>query len=127
MKKLLIVDDELCLTEVLSRALKKGGYDVVTACDGEDGFAIACGQRPALIVSDYQMPGWDGVQMALHLRQNPATSEIPIILLTARGHRLESETLAATRIKAVISKPFSARQLKAKVEDLLKADACKAA
>jgi DNA-binding response OmpR family regulator len=117
--KILVVDDESALTDVVAHSLRKAGYQVVTAADGEEGFDLATRERPDLIVSDYQMPRVDGIQMCTRMRRDPRTREVPVILLTARGHRLTPTELAATGICELMPKPFSAKHLVARVADVL--------
>ena len=118
-KKLLVVDDEVCLTEVVAHALTKAGYEVLTAEDGEEGYALACRELPDLVVTDYQMPQLDGLQFSARLKETATTSEIPVILLTARGHRVGAADLARTNIREVMAKPFSSRHLRARIDEIL--------
>ncbi len=109
--KILVVDDELHLVHILSYKLEQAGYDLVTAHNGRDGFELACQHKPDLVVTDFQMPIMDGFEMAIRLRSNLSTTDIPIIMLTARGHKVPPADLAKTQIKHLMAKPFSARQL----------------
>jgi CheY-like chemotaxis protein len=118
-KKILVADDESHMTYILSFKLRQVGIDVVTAGDGEEAYALACAQRPDLIVADFQMPRMSGVEMAAKLRQTPETSHIPVLMVTARGHRLDEAELAKTNIRQVLSKPFSARELLSWIEKIL--------
>ncbi|MGE5607768.1 MAG: response regulator [Bacillota bacterium] len=118
-KKILVADDESYMTYILSFKLRQVGIDVVTASDGEEAYALACAQRPDLVVADFQMPRMSGVEMAAKLRQTPETSQIPVIMVTARGHRLDEVELAKTNIRHVLSKPFSARELLSWIEKVL--------
>lgn len=118
-KKILVVDDELHLVHIVSYKLKQMGYDLVTAHNGRDGFELACQHKPDLIVTDFQMPVLDGYEMATRLLANPDTAQIPIIMLTARGHKLSPSALAKTNIQTLMAKPFSARQLVEHVAELL--------
>jgi DNA-binding response OmpR family regulator len=117
--KLLVVDDEPYLTELVAQSLERAGYSVVVANDGEEGFEAACREKPDLIVTDYQMPIIDGFTLACRLKETAETANVPLIMLTARGHRLSPTDLARTNIKQMLAKPFSARQLKALIEELV--------
>jgi CheY-like chemotaxis protein len=119
MRKLLLADDEAYVTTVLARKLAPMFDAVLTAGDGEEAFELARRESPILVVSDYQMPGTDGYQLALKLRNCPSTAEIPMILLTARGHLLTAEQIAATSIRTVLAKPFSVRELSAAIVEVL--------
>jgi two-component system phosphate regulon response regulator PhoB len=117
--KLLVVDDEPYLTELVAQSLERAGYSVFVANDGEEGFEAACRESPDLIVTDYQMPVTDGFSLACRLKETGQTANVPLIMLTARGHRLSPTDLARTNIKQMLAKPFSARQLKALIEELV--------
>ena len=117
--KILIADDELYITSTLAQKLRKAGYEVRTASDGEEALALATEQVPDLIVTDYQMPILSGFDLAVELRQNPATAGVPLLMLTARGHRLESSELARTNIRCLLAKPFSLREVLSKIDELL--------
>jgi len=72
-----------------------------------------------LIVSDFQMPLLSGFDLCVRLREEPKTAQIPVIMLTARGHRLAASQLAQTNIKHLLPKPFSTKDLLTKVEEIL--------
>ena len=110
-RHILLVDDEPYITTILAAKFRAGGDEVRIATDGNAGFTLAGERVPDLIVTDYQMPGGDGYGMAVRLREHAATANVPIIMLTARGHHLSAEQLAATNIKRLLQKPFSAREV----------------
>ncbi len=118
-KTILIADDEPHLVHILSYNLEKAGLIVEIAVNGLECVEKALVLSPDLIVSDYQMPLLDGLQAATQLRADPRTAHIPVLILTARGHRIEPGELVHTHIRAVLPKPFSARQLLAKIEEIL--------
>ncbi len=118
-QRILIVDDELHLIHVLSYKLKKAGYELLAAHNGRDGFELACQHKPDLVLTDYQMPVLNGFEMAVKLRENPDTAGVPLIMLTARGHKILPEQLAQTNIKVLMAKPFSSLQLLEAVADIL--------
>ena len=118
-KKILIVDDELYITQILAYKLKQAGALVVTANDGEEGFKMASEHQPDLILTDFQMPGLNGLEMAVRLKEEPKTHQIPLLMLTARGHKLSPSQLARTNIKGLLPKPFSAREVIAKAAELI--------
>jgi CheY-like chemotaxis protein len=82
---------------------------------------MAAKKRPNLIITDYQMPIMNGLTACIQLKQNPITADIPILMLTARGHRLSPEELSQTNIRLMMPKPFSVREVIAQVENLLHA------
>ena len=110
-KTFLLVDDEPHITNLVSFKLKQLGVNVITGVDGEQGFKLACQHMPDLVITDFQMPVLSGYEMSVKLRDTEQTREIPVIMLTARGHKLSPEELACTNIQHLMAKPFSARQL----------------
>jgi len=116
---ILVVDDEPHILHVVKLKLAKAGFRVLTAADGEEGLDLARRERPALIITDYQMPYLDGPGMCEKLYADPTTADIPVVMLTARGFSLTEDDLAATHIVRLLSKPFSPREVLALVEELL--------
>ena len=119
MSKVLLVDDESYVTATVSAKLRKLGHDTLTACDGLEGFAVAQTFQPDLVVSDLQMPNLDGLGMAQRLAGSTVTGQTPVLLLTGRGHLIPAEELAKTRVRQVLSKPFSVRDLIERIEEAL--------
>lgn len=117
----LLADDESHITHVMSRAVRGAGFDVATAEDGEEAFELAVERRPNLIVTDLQMPYMSGIDLARKLNDHPELSKIPVILLSARGYVVENEAQQLTNIRAVIEKPFSARDVIARIQEILAA------
>ena len=124
-RKILVVDDELHLVHILTFRLKKAGYETLTAHNGRDGLQLADQHKPDLIVTDFQMPVMSGFDMAVSLQNTAETSEIPLIMLTARGHKIPPSDLAKTNIKSLMAKPFSARELIDNITELLGPDSQK--
>jgi two-component system, OmpR family, phosphate regulon response regulator PhoB len=121
MRKLLLADDEPYVTSVLSSRFASRFDDILVATDGDEAFnlAISDGNVPALVISDYQMPGCSGYELASKLHADPRTASVPVILLTARGHLLSDAELASTNIQKVLAKPFSIREVVAAVDEIL--------
>lgn len=115
----LICDDDTHIRCILAAKLRANGWTVHEARDGEEGFATALAERPAVIVSDFQMPGTDGLAMAKRLKADPATRGTPVVMLTARGHAVTDEERGQTNICDLIDKPFSAKQVLACIERVL--------
>ncbi|GAB5495153.1 MAG: hypothetical protein Phyf2KO_02330 [Phycisphaerales bacterium] len=110
-KRILLVDDEPHVTLVLSRKLVRAGFQVETARDGEEGFAVACEFQPDLVVSDLQMPRADGLTLATKLASHETTNTIPVLMLSGRGFLLDTNLAATTRIARVLEKPFAASDI----------------
>ena len=108
---ILVADDETHVTHILSMKFGTMGYAVHVARDGEEALAMANELMPDLIVTDFQMPCLSGYEMAVRLKTNEATANIPLVMLTARGHKLSSEELAETNIVELMDKPFSVTAL----------------
>lgn len=118
-QRILVVDDEAHIVQVLSLKLRNAGYEIITAVDGEEGVDLAREQRPDLIITDFQMPYLTGLELCQALAEDEATAKIPIVILTARGYALDDADLALGNIKDVISKPFSPRAIVQLVRELL--------
>ena len=84
-KRILILDDEPHVTYVTRYMLQKAAHTVIVGTNGKDGYDIACRELPDAIVTDYQMPGGDGLEMARRLRANPDTAHIPVVLPFGEG------------------------------------------
>jgi len=121
--RVLLVDDEAHILQVLSLKLRNAGYDIVTAVDGEEAFEAACQQPPDLVITDFQMPYMTGLELCRSLRENESTRDVPVIMLTARGYALADDDLAIGNIRDVLTKPFSPRAIVSMVDGLLASDA----
>lgn len=115
----LIVDDEPHVIHVVGFKLQQAGLAVLSANNAKAAYDVACREKPDLIVTDFQMPGGSGLDLATRLRKNAETAEIPLIMLTARGHRAPLAELAETNVRSLLAKPFSPRHLLKKVNELL--------
>ena len=118
-KTILVADDERHITHILSFKLKQVGVSVLAAEDGQEALSLARKHHPDLVITDFQMPVLDGFELCVQLRENAATAEIPVVLLTARGHKIPPRDLRRTNIQCIIAKPFSARELLSNIEELL--------
>lgn len=115
--KLLIIDDDDKLVEAVELYLSKVGYDIVTAADGLQGVQQMYGQQPDLIILDVMMPKMDGWETCRRIRE---ISDVPIIMLTARGQK--SDRVMGLKLGAddYVAKPFSLKELEARVEAVLR-------
>ena len=118
-KRVLVADDEVHILDVLSYKLQNAGLEVITARDGQEALEQARVERPDLLIMDYQMPGLNGLEVCLQLREEAQTRQIPAIMLTARGLDVEQSELDRAGIRVVIAKPFSPREVLSWAEELL--------
>ncbi len=119
-KKVLVVDDEFHIVQVVAIKLRNNGYEVITADNGADAFRLACEQKPDIVITDYQMPQLSGLELIEKMRSNPDTVRIPVIMLTARGFAIDDELKQKLAVSACLSKPFSPREVLGTVEEILK-------
>ena len=119
-KKILVADDETHILHVVSLKLRNAGFNVLTARDGQEALELAQQEQPDLIITDYHMPQLSGLELCQRLKQDPRTSGIPAIMLTARGYHLEPHDTQESGILRMLSKPFSPRQLLTTVNEVLK-------
>ena len=117
--KILAVDDELDILELVEMSLTSDGYDVVTACDGPEALIKAKADPPDLILLDLMMPGMDGFEVIERLRQDSATSDIPVIMLTAKAQADDRVQGLSAGADDYITKPFDLRELTLRVEAAL--------
>jgi len=118
-KKVLVVDDEIHIIHVVAIKLRNNGYEVISAENGTEAFELACEERPDIIVTDFQMPVMTGLELVRKLRENEATKDIPVIMLTARGFAIEDEQKENLQISEFLSKPFSPKELLRSIDDIL--------
>ena len=117
--RILLVDDESHILHVLSLRLSSSGYDVITAQDGEQGWAAAVEHQPDLVITDFQMPHLTGLQLCRKLNDDPRTQHIVVLMVTAHGSNLTSDCLEVSNFAGVITKPFSPREVLVRVEELV--------
>lgn len=119
MAQVLIVDDSPTEVHVLSSVLEKGGYTVLTAANGEDGIAQARAAMPDLILMDVVMPGMNGFQATRQLTKDPATANIPIIIVTTKDQETDRVWGLRQGAKDYITKPIEEAVLLEKIKALL--------
>ncbi len=119
-KKILVVDDEPDLVELVSYSLKKEGFKVSSASTGEDALEKVRKDDYNLIILDLMLPGIQGVELCRMLRSNPRTEAIPIIMLTAKGEVSDKIRGLETGADDYMTKPFSPKELVARVNTVLR-------
>lgn len=117
---ILAVDDEAHILELLSFNLENEGYRVMTAANGEDALTVCTRERPSLVLLDLMLPGIDGMEVCRRLKGNTSTADIPIIMLTAKGDEVDKVLGLELGADDYITKPFSVRELIARVKALLR-------
>jgi two-component system phosphate regulon response regulator PhoB len=118
--KVLIVDDELYILESVSYVVKNAGFTPITAEDGETALLLAFSERPRLIILDVMLPHMTGLQVCQQLRRNPDTRNIPVIMLSARGQETDEIQGMKSGADEYMTKPFSPRRLKQRIEELVR-------
>ena len=117
-EKILVVDDEREIRELLQSSLSAEGYEVIVASNGEEAIGLAKTGNPQAILLDLEMPGTDGIETCERLEADEKTRFIPIIMMTSRGDRdMEAYTKGAAD---VVNKPFNFVQLAIRIRSMLR-------
>jgi len=119
-EKVLIVEDEEDVLELVRYNLDKEGYQVVTAITGEAGVKVARTELPDLVLLDLMLPGLDGLDVCRILKNDPTTAHLPIVMLTARGEEADIVTGLELGADDYVTKPFSPRVMMARVKAVLR-------
>src|SRR5450759_1766185 len=120
MYKILIVDDEQDIVELVSYNLEKEGFKTVKAYDGEAALKMVKLQKPDLIILDLMLPKMNGLDVSRAIRSNPETVSLPIIMLTAKGDEVDKIIGLENGADDYITKPFSVKELIARVRSILR-------
>ena len=117
---ILLADDETHILRAAEIKFTRSGYRVRCASDGQEAWEMIEAERPDILITDCQMPRLDGLALARRIRSSPAVSDLPIVMLTAKGYELRHDKVEQElSLKAVLAKPFSPRELVARVEEIL--------
>ena len=112
MKRVLIVEDQTDIRKLIRMTLEFEDYIIHEACDGASGLNLARSERPDIMLLDVMMPGeMDGLQVCQALKKDPATRDIKVVLLTARGQARDREAGQLSGANEYLVKPFSPRHL----------------
>jgi two-component system, cell cycle response regulator DivK len=120
MRRILLVEDNEISRDILSRRLRKSGYEVLFAADGPAALDAAVRERPDMILMDMTLPGIDGWEATAELRRRPETAGIPVIALTAHTLPGDRERALAAGCNEYEPKPVELPRLIEKIEDLLR-------
>ncbi len=105
-KKVLVIEDNTQNMRLITYALQRGGYRVISAASGEEGVDAAIRERPFFIIMDIQLPGMDGLEATRRIRASPANGDIPIIAMTSFAMRGDRELLLAAGCTGYFEKPI---------------------
>jgi len=119
-RKIVIIEDEPDILEVLSYNLRREGFEILTSADGIQGLALVKREHPDLVLLDLMLPGIDGVEICTSIKKNPDTQHTLLIMVTAKGE--ESDIVLGLGVGAddYISKPFSPKELVARVKAVMR-------
>jgi phosphate regulon transcriptional regulator PhoB len=118
--KILIVDDEPDIVDLLSYNLKKDGFRVATASDGEEALHKIRKDKFDLVILDLMLPGMQGIEICRIIRNDPRTARTPIIMLTAKGEEVDRVLGLESGADDYLTKPFSSRELVARIKAVLR-------
>jgi two-component system, cell cycle response regulator DivK len=119
--RVLVVEDTPANLKLASTLLRKAGYGVLQAHDGEQAIAMVRGERPDLVLMDIQLPGMDGLAATRILKADPATARIPVVALTAMAMNGDEQRLLAAGCDGYIAKPIQVREFLDEVQRRLAA------
>ena len=120
MGKILIVEDEANIRQLLRYNLEKEGFQVLEAADGLQGLRMAQREKPDLVLLDLMLPGMDGLEVCRTLKGAPVTAALPIIMLTAKGEEVDKIIGLELGADDYMTKPFSPRELTARIKAVLR-------
>ncbi len=119
-RKILVVEDEADIRELVRYNLEQEGFAIVEAADGETALGLVRSERPALLVLDLMLPGTNGLEVCRLLRQGEGTARLPILMLTARATEVDKVLGLEMGADDYVTKPFSPRELVARVKAVLR-------
>jgi two-component system alkaline phosphatase synthesis response regulator PhoP len=125
-KKILLCDDEVHILRAAEFKLKRAGYEVRCASDGQEGWEMIQQELPDVVVTDLQMPRMTGLDLARAIKENETTRHVPVLMLSAKGYEAEfTDQAKECGIIGVLAKPFSPRELLSIVQQILESGTAK--
>ena len=119
-KRILVVEDEASIRDMVAFALRKAGMEPVLAADAQAALVAVSDRPPDLILLDWMLPGLSGLELARRLRRDEHSAELPIIMLTARGEEVDRVSGLEAGVDDYVVKPFSTRELVARIKAVLR-------
>jgi two-component system, OmpR family, response regulator MtrA len=119
MAKIVVADDDVDVRMLVALKLRHSGYDVVDVGDGAAAVEACRNERPDLVVLDLMMPVMSGLEACRTIKADPGLADVPVVLLTARAQNTDVDAGLAVGADAYVTKPFSPKELAARVESLL--------
>ena len=121
--RVLVVEDDVDIQDLVIAVLSRVGYDVVAEDDGDSGLAAALSGEPDLVILDWMMPGLSGVEVCRAIRADPTAKNVPVLMLTAKAHEADIDQAFTAGANDYMVKPFRARELVSRVQSLTAKDA----
>ncbi|MBL8214176.1 MAG: response regulator [Bryobacterales bacterium] len=118
-KRILIADDSAAQRKIMVSCLRGLGLEVLQAEDGEEALSLAIGARPDVVILDWMMPGYSGLEVAARLRDSSDLAEVPIVLVTARDQERDEAAATIAGVTRYLRKPFASSDLSNLVHSLL--------
>ena len=118
--RVLVIDDDDGLRKLLDKLLTRERFEIIEATNGREGIEIATREQPDLILMDWIMPVMDGSEATKALKQNPATRDIPVVMLTHRSRAQDKVAALNTGVTDFVAKPFDFRELVARIDTQLR-------
>src|SRR3989454_1173825 len=118
--KILIVEDEQSVVDILRKCLEPEGLQVIAAYNGQDGLRAVTEARPDLLILDLTLPGLDGFELCRRIRRQPETARLPILVLSGRTEEVDKVVMLELGADDYVTKPFSPKELVARVKTLLR-------
>jgi two-component system response regulator ResD len=119
--RILVIDDEPHIRRVLEAMLGKEGFEVHSACDGQEGLTAIASGGVDLVILDLLMPGTHGLEVLAKIRSDPERGRTPVIILTAKGQDVDRDAAFAGGADDFMTKPFSPKKLVARIREILSA------
>jgi two-component system, OmpR family, phosphate regulon response regulator PhoB len=120
-RKILLVDDDDMVRDLVAATLKGGDYQLLQAADGGKGLELAREHRPDIVFLDVNMPVMDGVSVCQAIKSDPATANVTVIMLTALGQEVDKDRARRAGADGYFTKPFSPLTLLRRVDEVLRA------